>query len=143
MRQPKYKAWHKAEKIMCEVNLINFDKGAFLIGVKKGEDEICDKSIVIAPEDGRFCNWDEIELLEYTGLKDKNGVEIFKGDYLLTDNRRVVEVVWFNEIGQWDTVYEYDKFPNKEFIGLPVAAWNNRCEVIGNRHGGANLPNNL
>ncbi len=60
---------------MCKVSIINFELGAFLIGVKPGEDEIYDKEIVIAPDNGRFCEWDEIEMMDSTGLKDKNGVE--------------------------------------------------------------------
>lgn len=91
---PKFRAWDKTHK---KLGMIDADMQDGLF-----------QSVKIFDEDGD--DWQESEnfiLMQSTGLKDKNGVEIFEGD--------IVKTTRF--LGRSDEVggfYEYDK----EFIGI-------------------------
>ena len=89
METPRFRAWHKSEKRMCEVTTLT-DKGAFLEGITSGEDQYFDggKRVIRAPQNGRFCFSDEFDLMMGTGVKDKNDVEIFAGDVIIAGNKK-------------------------------------------------------
>ncbi|MEF3330591.1 YopX family protein [Oceanobacillus oncorhynchi] len=65
MREIKFNAWLKQHEIMVTVDSIDFAEGEIMIIDDTGID--------------RYFPFEEIELLQYTGLKDKNGEEIYEG----------------------------------------------------------------
>lgn len=80
MREIKFRAWHKKEKKMY-----NLDFWSFLTD-----------DISLHNFKGKYIpHISEVELMQYTGLKDKNGKECFEDDILLYKGYK--GRVWYNK----------------------------------------------
>ena len=114
---PRFRAWDKETKTMIEVSSINFEEHLILGGYWEfGQTE--------------SIKFDEIELMQSTGLKDKNGKEIFEGDIVDYKGRKAV-IKWHGSYASF--IYRFvDELQERASDWEPLFLACYHFEVIGN-----------
>lgn len=129
---PRFRAWNKATKEMYgadDIIAINFE-----------EKEICVQTIYFEQglpdsRDLDYYDFDDIVLMQSTGMRDKNDREIFEGDVLKATNlANWLEVVSFNEnkamFVSKETKRKIEETPLYDLFNTDIF----EVEIIGNIH---------
>lgn len=127
MRKLKFRAWLKEERKMVNVETLFIGINRLCFGNSKTEDLF-------------FRDFEEVELMQYTGLKDKNGKEIYEGDiikYKSPYDRRLKHISPVKFLETEASFGIKDRYGNK--IPLYTISANNYFEVIGNIYENKNL----
>ncbi len=119
MREIKFRAWDKLNKRMVEVYGLKWVAGR-LWDISTNHPD--------APMLHLYGPGEQVELRQFTGLKDKNGREIYEGD-ILEDERGLLRIVQWNNGGYWEAAHRVTPFtgPLYEIDGVKI-----KVEVIGN-----------
>ena len=143
---PKFRAFHKKEKKMFEVNRINFRDNSIIV---------YDRRYPLKPTYVRNgvrklyligfdpCVESDVILMQSTGLKDKNGKEIFEGD-IVKESPNGHKGIIIKSHGNFYVDWSMDK--NDWCEDYPNWSWEemacdeiDRIKVIGNVHANPEL----
>lgn len=123
MRKIKFRAWLKEERKMVNVETLFIGINRLCFGNSKTEDLF-------------FRDFEEVELMQYTGLEDKNSKEIYEGDILFFRDENMKYVVVWQDTAFIIESIEIRKYSEKMYWLDDTEIC---CEIVGNIYENKNL----
>jgi|SRR5690625_384655 len=123
MREIKFRAWFEMQE-----RIVNHEHLDIEYAHDEGFGFAFDNSLYGITDDGNVKGTLVYKLMQYTGLKDMNGTEIYEGDIV-----KYPHIVGFDDI--WKVEFSDGSFVIRETIvkiSLRELAHKNNLEVIGN-----------
>ena len=127
MRELKFRAWAEVDgiKTSCTDMMVYF------------EPMQCDNGMWFNAPDNVYHINEYHSLMQYTGLKDKNGADVYEGDYL-----RHKESIFKIDYSELDFGFVFWHPKLKEDLGLPYLKGLKDFEIVGNIYQNPELINN-
>ena len=116
---PKFKAWHKPMQRMSEVLAISYERQKVKIRHLRGTTHMT-------------VPFDDVVLMQSTGLFDKNGKEIFEGDIVEWEHKDTGQFV--RGIVKYDAEFGFWGMTDARFNDLRAIGYlaNQKVTVLGN-----------
>lgn len=127
-REIKFRAWDSFNKRMDYSPCISFN----VMGDDGKVDTLVDKG------GGKWRSATaQMKIMQYTGLKDKNGKEIYESDIVKTGSDKLMVISWSEKHASF--VIDRNGWAFRHYFG--EAFYSNECEVVGNLYESPELLN--
>ena len=129
----KFIAWHTHKQIMCKVIRIDFEQEIVTLDLETDDDEY-----FWIETDWSFS---DVEIMQSTGCRDKNGIEIYEGDVIKDKYDKIWLVQWYvgafvitNKIpdsdGQTSTYSHFSNLSNHHFYFEVIGSMYKNPELL-------------